>query len=131
MTFRATTFVLVAALFASAELGSLRAEVILPGDGNLDFSVTTADYTVWANHFGSSGALPSTGDYNGDGLVTTADYTVWANNFGAALSLEDQGGEAGPESVLLPEPGSVAIWGLLGLLAGLVAYRRRSAQPPR
>ncbi len=55
----------------------------IPGDGNLNGSVGAADYTVWANGFGSSAGF-TFGDYNGNGTTDAADYTVWANGFGMA-----------------------------------------------
>jgi len=55
---------------------------LLGGDGNSDGCVTAADYTIWADNFGTSAPVgPSEGDYNGDGAVTGADYTIWADNF--------------------------------------------------
>jgi hypothetical protein len=55
---------------------------IVPGDGNGDAAVTDADYTIWADNYGATGADASIGDYNGDGIVTDGDYTVWADNYG-------------------------------------------------
>jgi parallel beta helix pectate lyase-like protein/SdrD B-like protein len=59
---------------------------VLPGDANGDGAVSDADYTIWADHYGTIGATWSTGDFNGDGSVTDADYTVWADNYGAGAS---------------------------------------------
>ena len=47
----------------------------LLGDYNGDGSVTAADYTVWADTFGSTTDLRADG--NGDGDITAADYTIW------------------------------------------------------
>lgn len=63
---------------------------LLPGDFNVDGSVTAADYTIWADTFGS--ALDLRADGNGDGVVTAADYTIWADNFGASLAAAVSGG---------------------------------------
>lgn len=52
------------------------------GDFNQDGVVDIADYTVWADNFGQSGAHVH-GDGNGDGTVDIADYTIWADNFGS------------------------------------------------
>jgi PKD repeat protein len=57
----------------------------LPGDATGDGSVTDADYTVWADHYGATGASFDMGDFNGDGGVTDADYTIWADHYGQAL----------------------------------------------
>ena len=56
------------------------------GDYNLDGTVDLADYTVWRNNLGASGAPFITGDGNGDGLVDAADYLFWKANFGAVIS---------------------------------------------
>lgn len=79
----------------------------LTGDANRDGMVDQADYTVWYNHYGLSGALWSEGDYNRDGQVDQADYTLWYNNYGA-------GGSS------LPEPSCLAMLG-----AGVAALLRR------
>lgn len=54
------------------------------GDGNGDFRVTGADFTIWSDGFGhfNGDAQVSDGDYNGDGFVTGADFTTWSDNFG-------------------------------------------------
>jgi hypothetical protein len=75
----------------------------LAGDGNNDGAVTDADYTIWADNFGASGATVDTGDYNGDGEVTDADYTIWADNFGAELATT-------------PEPATLSVLTAAGLL---------------
>jgi glucose/arabinose dehydrogenase len=77
----------------------------VPGDANGDGAVTDADYTIWADHYGQSGADASTGDFNGDGSVTDADYTIWADNYGIP-------------SVGVPEPAAMVIvaLGFVGVL---------------
>jgi hypothetical protein len=77
---------------------------LLVGDANSDGAVTDADYTIWADNYGTVGATVHEGDFNGSGIVTDADYTLWADNYGA-----------GSESV--PEPSALALGGLLGLAA--------------
>lgn len=77
------------------------------GDYNGDGQVTAADYTVWADTFGSTTDLRADG--NGDGEISAADYTIWADNFGAGTSAS------------VPEPGTLA--GLAVLL--LCTSRRR------
>jgi glycosyl hydrolase family 42 (putative beta-galactosidase) len=67
----------------------------MPGDANADGAVTDADYTVWADHYGTSaGATVSTGDFNGDGAVTDADYTVWADHYGMVATQAASTGES-------------------------------------
>ena len=83
----------------------------IPGDGNLNDTVDAADYTVWANGFGTAGADLTVGDYNGNGIVDAADYTLWANNFGQMVAAP-----AGPAAAV-PEPSTflLAIVGIIGL----------------
>jgi PKD repeat protein len=54
----------------------------VPGDANGDGTVTDADYTIWADNYGATGASFDMGDFNGDGAVTDADYTLWADHYG-------------------------------------------------
>ncbi|MEM1028014.1 MAG: dockerin type I repeat-containing protein, partial [Planctomycetota bacterium] len=95
----------------AAQLDALLAAQGLAGDYNLDGVVNAADYTVWADNFGSSSNLAADG--NGDGVVNAADYTVWADNFGAQLGTLNQ-------PATIPEPGTLTC--LLGAL--LLSSRR-------
>jgi autotransporter-associated beta strand protein len=54
----------------------------LPGDYNHDHQVNAADYTVWRDTFGQSGAGLAA-DGNGDGTVNQTDYDLWNGSFGA------------------------------------------------
>ena len=86
---------------------------VLLGDYNGNGEVDAADYTVWADNFGSTTLLDADG--NGDGMVDAADYTIWADNFGT--------GAAQAQGLVIPEPGTL---GLLGVgLWGLVSRRRK------
>jgi PEP-CTERM motif-containing protein/dockerin type I repeat protein len=80
----------------------------LPGDFNGDGVVSDADYTIWADNYGASGATFAMGDANGDGEVSDADYTIWADNYGAT-------------SAAVPEPTTMA----LVALGGLAMIRRK------
>jgi hypothetical protein len=53
----------------------------LAGDYDGDDRVTTADYWVWNNTFGSQSDLVADG--NGNLIVDAADYTVWRDHLGA------------------------------------------------
>ncbi|MEN1679659.1 MAG: hypothetical protein AAGJ46_08700 [Planctomycetota bacterium] len=51
------------------------------GDYNGDGLIETADFTVWRDSFGQTGAdLPADG--NGNGEVDTQDYEIWRRNYG-------------------------------------------------
>ena len=54
----------------------------LPGDYNHDQQVNAADYTLWRDGFGQSGA-GLVADGNGDGTVNQEDYDLWRAGFGA------------------------------------------------
>jgi len=80
----------------------------LPGDCNEDGMVTDADYTIWADTYGSTTDLQA--DWNDDSIVSDADYTLWADNYGT-----------GVPGVAVPEPTTLT---LLGLGTGLLLLRK-------
>lgn len=90
---------------------------VLAGDYNLDGVVDAADFTVWRNSLGRTGA-DLAADGNGDGVVNAADYDLWKSNFGASSS--GVGSVAGGSTV--PEPASclTTFW-----IVALFAARRR------
>ncbi|MBB6431360.1 hypothetical protein [Algisphaera agarilytica] len=85
---------------------------ILLGDYNQNGVVDAADYTVWADSFGSMVDLDADG--NGNGVVDAADYTVWQDNFGNTLNGQSN-------TIVIPEPamGVVLTWGI-----ALLSFRR-------
>ena len=79
------------------------------GDANRDGIVDMADYALWFNNYGSSGATNLQGDMTGDGLVDMADYAAWFNDYGS-------GGE-----ISVPEPATLTLLAF----GGLAVLRRR------
>lgn len=87
-------------------------------DFNDDGSVDAADYTVWRDTLGHSGAgLAADADKNG--IVNDLDYDLWRANFG--LPVEMGAGAS------VPEPGSFAllVFGLVGWVACWNNRKRR------
>lgn len=91
---------------------------ILAGDYNEDGTVDAADYAVWRDSLGISGAGLAA-DGSGNGLIDDADYNIWKNNFGATSGsgLPAQGG--------VPEPAGLTLI-LLGFAAASLVRVRRS-----
>ncbi|MCO6045574.1 hypothetical protein NG895_16805 [Aeoliella sp. ICT_H6.2] len=87
----------------------------IPGDYNSDGIVNLADYTVWRNNLGATGASLAA-DGNGDSVVDAADYGVWKEHFGQSAS-----GSAGAITTV-PEPGAE---GLLLLALAMLAVATR------
>ena len=99
----------------------------LSGDYNADGIVNAADYTVWRDTAGQSGAnlaADGTGP-NGtpDGVVDALDYQFWVAHFGATSS----GGGAGA-SATVPEPASA--WLLIAAAAAGIWRRRIASRVP-
>jgi poly(beta-D-mannuronate) lyase len=84
-----------------------------PGDYNGDGAVDAADYSIWRDTFGQSGAdLPADGD--GSGSVDATDYGIWKTNFGTV-----SGGAGAINNV--PEP---AMFPLLIAIAIALPFAR-------
>jgi hypothetical protein len=90
----------------------------LAGDGNMDGSVTFADFLQLQNHYNQAGTDWEQGDWNYDGSTTFADFLILQNNYNKVLTPANlsPGASAG-----VPEPASLAILGLA--LAALVRPR--------
>lgn len=86
----------------------------LVGDYNDDGAVDAADYTVWRDSLGATGAnLPADGD--GNMVVNQQDYVLWKTNFGSTAAT------AAPLVGAVPEPAAVST--ALLLLLGAVVRR--------
>lgn len=87
------------------------------GDYNGDGTVNLADYTVWRDSLGASGAdLAADGD--GNGSVGSEDYTYWKDRFG-----NTSGSVSGLETATVPEPATATF--CMITLAALATLRRR------
>jgi hypothetical protein len=88
----------------------------LSGDYNHDGLVDAADYVVWRNTMGQTGAGLAA-DGNRDSIVDGGDYEVWRAHFGETAS--STGGSA---YALVPEPATV--WLLAYWTLGMGGVRR-------
>jgi len=95
--------------------GDLQTELnLLPGDFDGVGGVAFPDFLVLAANFGNANANAySQGDIDGVGGVAFPDFLALAANFGQ-----------GAVAAAVPEPSSLALFGLGGLLLGLVRRRR-------
>jgi hypothetical protein len=86
-------------------------------DFNGDTFVNGLDFLRWQQNVGTGNSLAQ-GDANGDGAVNATDLGIWKAKFG-------QGGTGVAAGGAVPEPGSVALFGVA--LMGLAAVRRRTS----
>ncbi len=109
----------VGALSASADLFCILDDItvnyIIDGDVNKDNIVNAPDLTALLAGYGS-GTMRCDGDLNLDGVVNAPDLTNLLANYGNSAT------EGVP--VDTPEPGTLALLGVLGVIGGL---RRRHA----
>ena len=89
-----------------------------PGDANLDGVVDFPDFLALSEHFGEGSRRDprgwSQGDFDGNGEVDFPDFLILSENFGAVAA-------ASATSVPEPTTGSIALFGLLGL----IGFRKR------
>jgi Right handed beta helix region len=110
---------------SAPDLGYFETAGIVPpslaGDYNGDGVVDAADYTVWRDTFGQTGAnLAADGDNSQ--TVDDGDYTVWVNNFG--MTLPGSGALSGTPAGV-PEPNSLIL--ILATIPFVVRRLQRSA----
>ncbi len=96
----------------------------LDGDYNSDGTVDAADYTVWRNSVGQSGAGLAA-DGNRDGTVNFADYNFWKANFGNAA------GTASFVAISVPEPTCAVLLILGQTLFAVWRFRPAVSLPDR
>lgn len=97
---------------------------VIPGDFNFSGSVTTADYTVWRNNFGSSANLAA--DANGNGIVDAGDYDIYRKK----LSQSSGSGSGNLGDFSVPEPASCLLI-FSGMLIFKLLPRRRARRGQR
>jgi hypothetical protein len=89
----------------------------IPGDYNYDGVVNGSDYDEWKDTFGDTVPVAGLGaDGNENGIVDAADFTVWRDHL--------MGGGEAAVSHPVPEPASVLLMIVAGLLIALIAGRR-------
>ncbi|WP_146584776.1 hypothetical protein [Posidoniimonas polymericola] len=93
------------------------------GDFNGDGLVDAADYTVYRDNIGSVAGLPNDG---GLGVVGDLHYDLWEANYGAVASVLTVVTAGLPSASIsaAPEPTSLILIGMLGVLAGPTLRRR-------
>lgn len=92
----------------------------VPGDFDTDGDVDGADFVAWQTNFPKpSGATLAQGDADGDGDVDGADFVVWQTNFPTPT---------GPGASPVPEPQSLALLNIGGLLVVGIGLLRHRAQ---
>ena len=92
-------------------------EIRPASDYNHNGIVDAADYTVWRDSLGQTGAGLAA-DGNGNGVIDAGDYDAWASSFG-----NHTGGGAGTMTAA-PEPSTAALLSI-GCVVALVARRSR------
>jgi hypothetical protein len=109
--------------------GEIEIMFTLLGDANLDGTVNSEDFTLFAEHLGQSGMMWDEGDFNYDGTVNAEDFTLFSANLNQSASLAAAAGVWEANSISLanvPEPMSAGIIGMAG--SAILRRRRRSSR---
>src|SRR5262249_14325872 len=85
----------------------------LPGDFNHNGAVDAADYAVWRDTLGQSGAGLAA-DGNANGIVDSGDYDLWRSHFGQTLGSGSVSSTSSPV-IAAPEPPTAAL-----IVAGVI-----------
>ena len=88
----------------------------VPGDANGDGRVDKLDAAILATYWGTIEATWEMGDFDGDGRIGPKDSAVMAANWGF---------EGNASTIAVPEPTTLLIWSLLGVLDVAIARWRR------
>jgi len=95
-----------------------------PADANLDGATDVSDRIIWNNNNFTFNTTFATGDWNNDGATDVSDRIIWNNhNFTFATSTP---GALGATAAAIPEPATMAMLGLGGLVVALRRRRVRS-----
>ncbi|QDV74649.1 Lectin C-type domain protein [Planctomycetes bacterium K2D] len=89
--------------------------VLVDPDYNDDGAVNAADYSVWRDSKGSTGAGLAA-DGNGDGVVDDSDYGIWAASYGASASASD--------AKSVPTPTAISLVSIVSVLSAGWSGRR-------
>lgn len=106
----------ITAMGSVVALGEVTVTLGTPGDYNDNGIIDTADYTVWRDTLGQTGASLAA-DGNGNGQVDNGDYLIWRDNYGSSASASTASASA------IPEPATMSL-----LLFALLAFSRASCR---